>query len=446
MSRLSGSLVAAGISKSFGAEVVLSDVDLVVPPGARIGLVGPNGAGKSTLLRLLAGIEEPDRGAIRRTPPRLAVGYLRQERERGGRSGGEEARAALAAVLDGDFDALLLDEPTNDLDFDGLSWLERALAAHPGSAVVVSHDRAFLDRTVTRIVELDEWGHGTTEYSGGWSAYEAERARRRERHYARWESSLAERRRISEQARRMTEWERRGYGQGRKKKKSKDVKRTYAAKLAKVETVEKPYERWELRLGLAPAARSGDVVVRLEGAVVERDAFRLGPLDVTVGWGDRIAIAGPNGAGKTTLLDALLGRIPLAAGTRWTGPGVVLGRLEQDRAALAGGEPLLARFLALSALDSERSRTLLAKFGLGADDVLRSASSLSPGERTRALLALLAARGVNCLVLDEPTNHLDVEAIEELERALAGYEGTVLLVTHDRLFLDRFGATRTIEL
>jgi ATPase subunit of ABC transporter with duplicated ATPase domains len=443
MSRLAGSLVAAGVTKSYGAEVVLEDVSLVVPPRARIGLVGPNGAGKSTLLRLLAGLEEPEVGRIRRSPPTLAVGYLAQEREGGSRSGGEEARAALAGMLRSGFDVLLLDEPTNDLDFAGLARLERSLAAHPGSVVVVSHDRAFLDRVVTRIVELDEWTRGTTEYSGGWSDYQAERERRRERHYRRWESSVAERRRIEAQQRRMMEWERRGYGQGRKKKKSKDVKRTYGAKLARVETVEKPYEPWELQLSLEPAARSGEMVVRLEDAVVERGSFRLGPVDVAVGWGDRVAIAGPNGSGKTTLLDALLGRLPLAAGTRWLGPGAVLGELEQDRATLTGPQTLLEVF---RDFEEGTARTLLAKFGLGTDDVLRAAASLSPGERTRAGLALLTARGVNCLVLDEPTNHLDVEAIEELERGLAGYDGTVILVTHDRRFLEAFDPGRTIEL
>jgi ATPase subunit of ABC transporter with duplicated ATPase domains len=444
MSRLAGSLVAAGVSKSHGAEVVLVDVSLVVPPRARIGLVGPNGAGKSTLLRLLAGLEKPDTGRIQRTPPSLTVGYLAQERNAAdAASGGQKARAALADVLRGGFDVLLLDEPTNDLDFAGLAWLERGVVSHPGSVVVVSHDRAFLDRTVTRVVELDEWTRGTKEYSGGWSDYEAERERRRERHYRRWESSVAERRRIEDQQRRMAEWERRGYGQGRKKKKSKDVERTYGARLARVERIEKPYEPWELQLSLMAAARSGDVVVRLENAVVDRGSFRLGPLDLAVGWGDRVAIAGSNGSGKTTLLDALLGRLPLAAGIRWLGPGAVLGELEQDRAALTGPQPLLEIFRGFG---EETARTLLAKFGLGAEDVLRAAASLSPGERTRAGLALLTARGVNCLVLDEPTNHLDVEAIEELERALAAYDGTVLLVTHDRRFLEAFAPTRTIEL
>jgi ATPase subunit of ABC transporter with duplicated ATPase domains len=515
-------LAAAGVTKSYGAHVVLAGVDLVVPPYARIGLVGPNGTGKSTLLRVLAGLDRPDTGTIRRTPAARAVGHLPQERDpragetlyaylarrtgvaeaaermdalaaqlgaqpdlaaeysealeaflgRGGGdlearassvlaelglgvelerplaglSGGEAARAALASIVLSRFDVLLLDEPTNDLDFAGLARLESFLAGFDGSAVIVSHDRAFLDRTVTRVVELDEWTHGAREYAGGWSEYEAERARRLARHYAQWEGYVSEKERVQEQAQRMQRWEERGYGQGRKKKKSKDVKKAFAKKLDNLDAVEKPYEPWELRLGLAAASRGGDVVLRLERAVVERGAFRLGPIDLEVNWGDRLAITGPNGSGKTTLLAALLGRLPLAAGTRWAGPGVVLGDLEQRRETFSGPETLLDAFLRASALLAEEARTLLAKFDLGADDVLRPGDSLSPGERTRAVLAVLSARGVTCLVLDEPTNHLDIEAIEELERALTGYDGTVLLVTHDRLFLERFGATRTLWL
>ena len=244
----------------------------------------------------------------------------------------------------------------------------------------------------------------------------------------------------------MQQWEERGYGQGRKKKKSKDVKKATEKRLGRLDAVDKPYEPWQLQLGLEPSSRSGDVVVRLEGARVERGSFVLGPLDLEVQWGERVAVVGANGSGKTTLLDALLGRVPLASGSRWAGPGVILGELEQRRATFADGEPLVTAFIDESGLAPEDARTLLAKFDLGADDVLRAGASLSPGERTRAMLALLSARGVNCLVLDEPTNHLDVEAIEELERALSGYDGTVLIVTHDRLFLERFGATRTVAL
>jgi ATPase subunit of ABC transporter with duplicated ATPase domains len=445
LQRSRGTLAAANITKHHAAQLVLSGVTLVVPPRSRIGLVGPNGAGKSTLLRILAGVEDVDAGTVRRMPPSLSVGYLPQEASAEGRSGGEAARRRLGDFLRRPLDVFLLDEPTNDLDFAGLDWLERTLASLPGSVVVVSHDRNFLDRTVERIVELDEWTRGVTEYSGGWSEYERARTsalRRQREAYERYEGEKA---RLEEQQRRMQQWEERGYGQGRKKKKTKDVKKAYAGRIARLSRTEKPYEPWDLRLDLVPPKRSGDVVLRLERAVVERGTFRLGPLDLALAWGDRLAVLGRNGSGKTTLLEALLGRRALAEGSRWIGPGVVLGELSQQRGELAHGR-LLPAFTEASGLNVEDARTLLAKFGLGADDVLREAGSLSPGERTRALVALFAARGVNCLILDEPTNHLDVPAIEELERAVEGFDGTVVLVTHDRRFLDGFRATRTLEL
>ena len=521
MQRLGGTLAAADITKHHAAQIVLSDVTLVVPPASRIGLIGPNGAGKSTLLRILAGLEEPDAGTVRRLPPELAVGYLPQEQDGdpaealgaylarrtgvavaagemdklagrlgtepnlaerhsnaldrflilgggdldararmvcaevgltaplgtplGALSGGEAARAQLAALLLARFDVFLLDEPTNDLDFAGLDRLERFVRDLSGSVVVVSHDRDFLDRTVERVVELDEWTHRATEFAGGWSEYERTRAtalRRRTQAYGAYEVEKA---RLEEQLRRMQHWEDRGYGQGRKKKKTKDVRKTIGGRIERLGTVEKPYEPWELRLELAPENRSGDVVVRLHGAVMERGSFRLGPLDLEVSWADRLAIVGPNGSGKTTLLDAILGRLPLVEGARAIGASVVLGEVAQQRGELASG-PLLPAFTKAANVNDEAGRTLLAKFGLGADHVLRDAASLSPGERTRALIALLAARGVICLVLDEPTNHLDVAAIEELERALDVFSGTVLLVTHDRRFLAAFRATRTLEL
>jgi len=361
-------------------------------------------------------------------------------------SGGEAARAALAAILLSRFDVLLLDEPTNNLDFEGLDRLERFVAGTRAGIVVVSHDRTFLDRTVTRVLELDEWTRTGREYAGGWSEYQAARDEARERQYKHWEESLDERHRIEEQAAQMRRWEERGYGQGRKKKKSKDVKKAYEKKLERVETVDKPYEPWELRLSIEPERRAGQVVARLRDAVIERGTFRLGPLDFELDWGERVALLGPNGSGKTTVLDALLGRLPLESGRRYLGPGVRIGELDQERGRFSGPEPLLDAFCREASATTAEARSLLAKFGLGADDVLRPARSLSPGERTRAEVALLALRGVNCLVLDEPTNHLDVPAIEELEHALDRYDGTVLLVTHDRRFIERFAATRTIEL
>ncbi len=371
-------------------------------------------------------------------------------------SGGEAARAALAAILLSRFDVLLLDEPTNNLDFEGLDRLERFVGSSRAGVVVVSHDRAFLDRTVRRVLELDERTHVAREYAGGWSEYETVREREREAQYRRFEDAEKRREEIESLLRARRNQARKGGarvlarqtgGADRRATHALSSKVRQAERaLERLEHVEKPFEPWELRLALAPGKRSGQVVARLEGAIVERGSFRLGPLELEVGWRERVAVLGPNGSGKTTLLGALLGRIPLAGGRRYVGPGVSMGELDQERERFGGDEPLLGAFCRDSSAPEHEARSLLAGFGLGAEDVLRPASSLSPGERTRAALALLALRGVNCLVLDEPTNHLDLPAIEELEAALERYEGTVLLVTHDRRFLERFAASRTVEL
>ena len=445
MHRPRGTLAAHTIGKSYGETVVLDGLSLSITPSSRIGVVGPNGIGKSTLLRLLAGAEEPDSGAVTREPPDLSIAYLVQERAVDGLSGGEAARRNLEAILAADAEVLLLDEPTNDLDFAGLELLERFLASFRGGVVTVSHDRAFLER-MTSIVELEAETRRVRVYAGGWSEFVAQREAARERHESSYAGYVSERERLEEQARRMRQWEERGYGQGRKKKKTKDVKKAAAKKLGRLERVEKPWAPWQLRLSLAPAARGGDVVARLSGAVVERGGFRVGPVDLELRHGDRLALLGRNGAGKTTILKALLGELPLSSGERRLGPGTVLGELPQGPGPFAGDERLLDRFVAESGLAAGEARSLLATFALGADDVLRPGRSLSPGERSRAAIALLSARGVNALVLDEPTNNLDLEAIEQLELALQSYEGAAVLVSHDRRFLDAFGATQTLEL
>jgi ATPase subunit of ABC transporter with duplicated ATPase domains len=299
---------------------------------------------------------------------------------------------------------------------------------------------------VTRVVELDEWTATASEFAGGWSEYAAERERALRRQHDAHERWVGERERVEESARQRAQWVERATSQ-RRKKKTRDAKGQLERKLKLLdrERVEKPYEPWRLQLSLG-GGRSGDLVVSLAGAVVERGAFRLGPVELDLRHGDRLAVVGPNGSGKSTLLAALLGRVPLAEGSVRRGPSVELGELEQGRDAFAGDEELLALFRERSGLPAVDARTLLAKFGLGADDVLRPARSLSPGERTRAALASFMARGVTCLVLDEPTNHLDLPAIEELEAALAGFEGTIVCVSHDRRFLERLAPTRTLEL
>ncbi len=377
-------------------------------------------------------------------------------------SGGQAAKVALAAIVLARFDITLLDEPTNDLDFDGLSRLEDIVARRTGGMVIVSHDRAFLERTVTDVLELEEHSRSGSVYGGGWAAYQSERAAGQAHaleDYAVYESQRAELRR---RAQRERQWASSGVAREKRHPRDNDkaqrdfrinrteslagrARRTERA-LDALEAVEKPWEGWDLRFTISEAPRSGEVVVRLEDAVMERGGFTLGPLTLDIAWADRVALVGPNGSGKTTLVEAVLGRLPLTAGTRRMGPSVVVGELAQDRRILGSGSNLADAFTAATGLPRDQARSQLAKFGLGADAVLRPGATLSPGERTRAELAAFAALGVNFLVLDEPTNHLDLPAIEQLESALQGYSGTLLLVSHDRRLLETVSTTRRVEL
>ncbi len=378
-------------------------------------------------------------------------------------SGGQAARAGLASLLLSRFDVLLLDEPTNDLDLAGLEQLERFVAEATAGIVVVSHDREFLSRTTTSILELDLHQQSVTRYGGGYDAYLVERERDRAHARERYEEYSGRVSDLTERARTQRAWADKGARTARRDRSERDkfirhhdiaTSEQLAGKarrtdrmIERLEEVDEPRKEWALQMSIAGAPPSGRVVAVLNDAAVRRGSFALGPITLQIDRGDRVAIVGPNGSGKTTLLMLLLGRIAPDEGSATLGAGVEVGEIDQVRAAFLGDDSLLDSFAeAMPDLPSSEVRTLLAKFGLGADHVGRPAASLSPGERTRAGLALLQARGVNLLVLDEPTNHLDLAAIEQLESALDAFDGTVLLVTHDRRLLENVTTTRRLEL
>ncbi|RAG85239.1 ABC transporter ATP-binding protein [Streptacidiphilus pinicola] len=536
---MTATLIAKDLAAGHGERVLFSGLDLVVAPGDVIGLVGVNGAGKSSLLKLLAGVDTPEGGSIKLSPPTATVGYLPQEPDRrpgetvgaflarrtgvaaaqaaldeatqglvdgtpgaddayavaldrwldlGGAdleeraeavadelglavgldqemtslSGGQAARAGLASLLLSRYDVFLLDEPTNDLDLDGLERLEAFVQGLRAGTVLVSHDREFLTRTVTAVLELDLHQQQVNHYGGGYASYleERDRARRHAREeYEEYADTVSG---LEARARMQRSWMEKGVKNARRKSSDNDKQgkafrsestEKQAAKarqtqrlIERLDVVDEPRKEWELRMEIAAAPRAGAVVATLRGAQVKRGDFAFGPVDLQVDWGDRIAVTGPNGAGKSTLLAALLGRLPLDAGHAALGPGVVVGEVDQARRLFVGDLPLADAFgAAVPELSPGDVRTLLAKFGLKAVHVLRPAATLSPGERTRAALALLQGRGVNLLVLDEPTNHLDLAAIEQLESALASYDGTLLLVTHDRRMLDAVETNRRVR-
>ncbi|MCB5181910.1 ABC-F family ATP-binding cassette domain-containing protein [Streptomyces antimicrobicus] len=535
---MTATLVAKDLAAAHGERTLFAGLDLVVAPGDVIGLVGVNGAGKSTLLRLLAGLDTPETGELRLSPPAATVGHLPQEPERragesvreflarrtgvaaaqaaldaatqglvdgapgaddayaaaldrwlglGGAdlddraeevaadlglevgldlpmtalSGGQAARAGLASLLLSRYDVFLLDEPTNDLDLDGLERLESFVTGLRAGTVVISHDREFLARTVTKVLELDLAQQQINLYGGGYEAYLEERATARRHAREEYEEYADKRSSLESRALMQRNWMDKGVRNARRKagdndkisrklrgetseKQAAKARQTQRA-IERLEVVEEPRKEWELRMEIAAAPRSGSVVATLREAVVKRGGFTFGPASLQIDWADRVAITGANGAGKSTLLAALLGRLPLDSGAAALGSGVLVGEVDQARGLFLGEESLLEAFCAaVPETEPADVRTLLAKFGLKAAHVLRPAATLSPGERTRAALALLQGRGVNLLVLDEPTNHLDLPAIEQLESALESYEGTLLLVTHDRRMLDAVRTTRRL--
>ncbi|MFC8277489.1 ABC-F family ATP-binding cassette domain-containing protein [Streptomyces sp. NPDC057271] len=536
---MTATLVAKDLAAGHGERSLFAGLDLVVAPGDVIGLVGVNGAGKSTLLRLLAGLDIPEDGELKLSPPTATVGHLPQEPERregetirdflarrtgvaaaqtamdeatqglvdgtpgaddayavslerwlglGGAdlderaeevadslgltvgldqpmtslSGGQAARAGLASLLLSRYDVFLLDEPTNDLDLDGLERLEAFVQGLRAGTVVISHDREFLTRTVTKVLELDLAQQQITLYGGGYAAYLEERDTARRHAREEYEEYADKKSALEGRALMQRNWMDKGVRNARRKATDNDKigrklrgesSEKQAAKarqtqrmIERLDVVEEPRKEWELRMEIASAPRSGSVVATLREAEVRRGDFRFGPATLQIDWADRVAITGANGAGKSTLLAALLGRLALDAGDAVLGSGVVVGEVDQARRLFHGSESLLDAFCAaVPETEPAEVRTLLAKFGLKADHVLRPATTLSPGERTRAALALLQGRGVNLLVLDEPTNHLDLAAIEQLESALDSYTGTLLLVTHDRRMLDAVRTTRRVE-
>ncbi|MFE6616158.1 ABC-F family ATP-binding cassette domain-containing protein [Amycolatopsis sp. NPDC057786] len=377
-------------------------------------------------------------------------------------SGGQAARAGMASLLLSRYDIFLLDEPTNDLDLDGLERLERFVTGLRAGTVLVSHDREFLARTVDRVVELDYAQQQVRTYGGGYESYLEERAVARRHAREEYEEFANTKASLEARGAMQRSWMEKGVKNARRKATDNDkVGRKFRSEatekqaskarqtdrmIERLDVVEEPRKEWELRMEIAAAPRAGAVVATLRGAVVRRGEFTLGPVDLQIDWADKVAITGANGAGKSTLLAALLGRVPVDEGAASLGSGVVVGEVDQARKLFLGDLPLVEAFAReVPELADADVRTLLAKYGLKAAHVLRSAATLSPGERTRSALALLQARGVNLLVLDEPTNHLDLPAIEQLESALAEYPGTLLLVTHDRRMLDAVATTRRLE-
>jgi ATP-binding cassette subfamily F protein 3 len=388
--------------------------------------------------RILAGL------GLDHIPPDTPVGTL---------SGGQKTRLGLAALLVHDPQLLILDEPTNHLDVTALEWLETWLRGFPGGVLIVSHDRTFLDETVTRVVAIDKQTHTARVFEGNYSIYVGAIRSELDKQWAQWrdqqiEISRLERDRRQTMARAV-----------RKENATKDsTQRRYAKKVAKraksketrlrrylgsEERVEKPGQTWNLKLDFGDLPTTGQDVVFLEHLTIGYDpaAPLLRDLNLILGAGERVAVLGPNGHGKSTLLKTIIGSVPPLAGRVRIGASVRIGYLAQEQEILDPRSNALETIQSEVPLDHTDARSFLHFFLFAGDEVFIPVQTLSYGERARLMLAVLVARGANLLVLDEPINHLDVPSREKFELALSAFRGSVLAVVHDRYFVDRFATT-----
>ena len=363
-------------------------------------------------------------------------------------SGGQRARAGLAGVIACNPDALLLDEPTNHLDIEALEWLEEYLLGYAGAALIVSHDRAFLDSVATNILELNDPGPGLAAYPGDYSAYRLTKERELEKQTAAWKDQEAERKRIERDIARTKQTALRTetstthdfYRRRAKKvaRKAKTRERRLQRMLASEDRVERPKPSWTMKLDFGRAPRGGTRALTLNDVGHEyggRWLYR--GVNLVLEHGERVALLGPNGCGKSTLLKLAAGHMYPSQGTVKVGENINIGYMMQDQYELDPRASALETVRRAADMTETEARTLLHLYLFEGDEPLQPAGDLSYGQRARLMLAAMVLKGANFLLLDEPMNHLDIPSRERFEEALEAFPGTVLMAVHDRAFIDR---------
>ncbi|HNB85743.1 MAG TPA: ABC-F family ATP-binding cassette domain-containing protein [Anaerolineales bacterium] len=520
------------LSKSYGIQPVLQNINFNISAGERIGLIGPNGSGKTTLMRILAKLEQPDagRGDVSSTRPNLRIGYLAQGMDLDPRqtlhtalgldpatqtdpaaeieslalalsqnpndsalqtqydhaltklsalnlqpetilaplgldhlpadtpiahlSGGQKTRLMLARVLLEEPQLLLLDEPTNHLDIEMLEWLEEWLNQFQGAALIVSHDRVFLDNTVTSILELNPITHGIRMYAGTYSDYMEAKQKEQDKQWDEYRDQETEIRRMKDDINRtkqqalhveLTTTPRQPGVRRIAKKvavKAKSREKKLDRYLRSDERVDKPLQGWHMKLELGEPEHQSKIVLETDSLSIgyALESPLLENINLFIRAGQRIVLTGPNGAGKTSFIRTIVGRIPPLAGSFRLGGATKLGYMAQEQELLNPKFSALQTIQSVSAFNETDARNFLHYFLFKGDAALRASEELSYGERARLQLATLVAQGCTFLVLDEPINHLDISSRERFEEALENFKGTILAVVHDRSFIDRFAS------
>ena len=423
---------------------MLKDVSFHLEDKEKAAIVGINGSGKTTLLRCILGIEEADEGSIAFSKEKK-MDYLAQQHadieteneDYDTLSGGQKTRKRLEEILQEKPDLLILDEPTNHLDIGSIQWLEKVLKRYDGAVLLVSHDRYFLDKIVTKVIDLERGK--VRMYQGNYSAYAEKKRQLREAEWKAFQNQQAEIKHQEAVIEKLKQFNR-----------EKSIKRAESREkmLSKVERLEKPEElENEMKLLFSPRESSGNDVLMAKELGKSYDGRRLFSHGTfSLQRGEHVALIGDNGTGKTTLLKILNGLIQADEGEFRLGSKVKIAYYDQEHAVLHMEKTLFEEIQdTYPEMNNTKVRNVLAAFLFTGDDVYKRIQDLSGGEQGRVSLAKLMLSDANFLILDEPTNHLDIQGKEVLEEAIRNYEGTVLYVSHDRYFINKT-ATRIIEL
>jgi len=371
-------------------------------------------------------------------------------------SSGQKSKVFLAGILLRGVDMLLLDEPTNNIDLPTLIWLEDFLMRSQAACLVVSHDRRFLDRIVRKVFELDPQTHSINVSNGRYSDFLDLKVKNLERQKEQYRLQQEEIERLEVQARtKRVEAEKgskwtgsdndkflRGFKRDRAGKSSK-VAKSIEKRIEQMDKVDRPIEKDVLSIKLNAAETHGSTTMRLTEVVAGYNGFRIGPVSLEIRLGNRVAIMGPNGVGKSTLLKVITGELTPRSGTVEIGSGVRIGNMMQEHQTLSRDWSPLSYLMEQAKLDISSAYSKLAQFGIDEISSKRTIAELSPGGRARLILAYFSAISINTLVLDEPTNHLDLESLEALEQTISSYDGSVILVSHDRFFLEKTNVDST---
>lgn len=492
-------LTVKNLVKYYGEDLVLGGVSLTVDFGEKAGLVGVNGAGKSTLLKIIAGIEKADDGKID-TGKTGTIGFLRQEFSlveeaqliedyitasnipsqnlykvdiildgldfpqplRNSRisdlSGGQKSKLLLAlALLDGE-DILLLDEPTNNLDLDAIMWLENYLIGTTTPMIIVSHDRRFLNKITTKILEIDEATRKIKEYAGNYDFYHEMKRLELEHSISAYEQYQTKVASLEADIRQKKQWAMKGqryipkdndkFDKGFMRDRSKSLTKSAKSlerKIGQLEKVDRPDLKQPLKIEIDETKIKGSTLIRLTDLVCGyNDGFQTKPITFDCQFGERVVILGKNGTGKSTLIKTISGEIPQLSGDISIGTGIRIGYISQD--TKMDTEKTVSEYLLGDDRDKTTVFTVMKRFNFPYENRNKLYRDLSPGERTRVMLARFALNGVNTLLLDEPTNHLDIEALEALEELLTSFSGSVILASHDRSLIEKIHPTKQVEM